>query len=143
MPNANIVEMLGMSSIWKNTFVKLKPRRPFPLKEGKRMNYPCPPAFPYGWEYEIPFQNTDTLLPGLMVVRESFTNELFRNLLASHFGRTTYIWDAWEHRLNADIILQEKPKLVLCMIIESQLDCFLNLQDRKPALEDSVSISKP
>jgi alginate O-acetyltransferase complex protein AlgJ len=140
-PGGNIVEMLGMGSIWKNTHVKLTPIKPLPVSEAVKKNYPIPEKFTYGWEYEMPLKNADTLLPGLVVVRESFVNELFRGLLASHFGHTTYIWDAWEHRLNANVVRQEKPKLVLCMIIESQLDCFLNYQDCQPQLTDSATVS--
>jgi alginate O-acetyltransferase complex protein AlgJ len=129
----NLVDMLGMAEIWKGEVKKLVPLKPLPVHPASGVEYPCPKEFPYADEYEKRYLNTDTTLPGLMVVRESFTNDLFRNLLSSHFGKSLFIWDNWQHRLNADIVKQEKPRVVLCILIESMTDCFENYPDQPPA----------
>jgi alginate O-acetyltransferase complex protein AlgJ len=125
----NVKDMIGMSDVWKDVWCKVQPLKPLPPFTHPEMSYPCPAGFPYCFEYETAYQNSDSTLPGLLVIRESFTNALMRDLLAAHFGRTSYIWDKWEHRLNLDIIRKEKPKLVLCMLVESMVDCFVNYPD--------------
>jgi alginate O-acetyltransferase complex protein AlgJ len=129
MYGGNITRMIGMADIWKDHYSKVSPLRQLPEKNVASRGYPCPKDFAYCSEYEIQRKNTDTTLPGLFVIRDSFTNPLFRDLLASHFGHTTYIWDKWEHKLNFDLVKKEKPKVVLCMVIESMVDCFENYTD--------------
>ncbi len=125
----NILEMIGMADLWKDVHTDLKPAVRLASSEKSGAQYPCPSGFPYCYEYHLVFQNKDSTLPGLLVMRESFTNILMRNLLSAHFGRTSFIWDKWEHRLNLDIVRKEKPKVVLCMVVESLVDCFENFQD--------------
>jgi len=134
MYGGNISRMIGMGDVWREQYRKVTPLRPLPQKSDTLMGYPCPTGFGYCNEYEVERRNTDTTLPTLFVIRDSFTNPLFRDLLSAHFGRTTYIWDKWEHRLNLDLVRKEKPKIVLCMVIESMIDCFENYPEVPPAV---------
>jgi alginate O-acetyltransferase complex protein AlgJ len=120
----NMIGMLGMEWFWKETRKKVNPLHPFRAMERKKMNYAIPSKFAYTDLYEGAFQNTDNNLPGLFVVHESFTTVEMKRFLASSFGRSTFIFDKWEHRLNKDILLQEKPKVVICMLLESFVHCF-------------------
>jgi hypothetical protein len=139
----NLIGMMGLNSVWKNTQTLVQPLHPFPAVPVNKRNYPCPTYFGYCWEYELPMQNRDTTLPGMVVIRESFGNELFRNLLASNFGRTTFIWDNWEHKLNDSIVQVEKPKLVLCEVMEGFIDCFLmHHESRHPDTEQPGKITR-
>jgi hypothetical protein len=125
----NIIRMLGMGAVWKDLYTKVRPLKPLPQINVAAKGYPCPTAFGYCSEYEVQRKNRDTTLPAVFVVRESFTNPFFRDLLSAHFGRSTYIWDKWEHRLNLDLVRKEKPKIVLCIVIESMIDCFESYPD--------------
>ncbi len=116
----NLSAMLGLGDYWRDSMRVVKfNQTDLNVYDRYPEDYPCDTVrFNYCWEYELAFQNTDTTLPGLLVIRDSFTNRMMRTMLASHFGRTTYIWDYWQHKLNKEIIQKEKPKVVLCIMNE-------------------------
>jgi alginate O-acetyltransferase complex protein AlgJ len=94
--------------------------------------YPCDSSwFSYCHEYEFAYQNTDSTLPGLLVIRQSFSNPQFQSLVANHFGRSTFIWDYWQHKLNKEILAKEKPKYVLCIMPENYLRDFIKYPHAK------------
>ena len=114
--------MLGLGDYWKDTLYLLNGPDDSIVHDRNRENYPCDSSwFSYCYQYEVAYQNTDTTLPGLLVIRDSYTNNLMQHLLGSHFGRTTFIWDYWQHKLNLEIVQKEKPKVVLCMMSEQFL----------------------
>lgn len=115
----NLSSMLGLGEDWNDTVSKLHlaARKVVPARI--KENYPCDDSwFSYCYDYECAFGNSDTTLPGLLVIRDSFTNELMQNLLATHYGRSTFIWDYWQHKLNKEILEKEKPDVVLCIMNE-------------------------
>jgi alginate O-acetyltransferase complex protein AlgJ len=145
LSTGNIIAMLGMDKYWHNTFVKAIPRKPWPQHKASLHPYPIPSDFAYVREYEDHRVTSDSTLPSVLIIRDSFTNAIFRDLLSCHFRSSVYIWDKWEHRLNENIIRTEKPRIVLCLVIESMVDCFNNYPD-KPAPKndsDTSAIVKP
>ncbi|MFI5151313.1 MAG: hypothetical protein ACHQRM_16395 [Bacteroidia bacterium] len=132
LQTGNIISMLGMDKIWHNTFVKAVPLHPLPQHQAVFPDYKCPDGFGYPWEYLDKRVTADTALPSVLVIRDSFTNIFLREQLSSHFSSSLYVWDKWEHRLNRNIIAGEKPRIVLCVVIESMVDCFKNYPDAPP-----------
>lgn len=115
----NFSDMLGMGDYWNDTIRTLAYPGSAVVHPRDKENYPCDSSwFSYCVDYEIAWQNADTTLPGLLVIRDSFTNQMMQHLLGSHFGRSTFIWDYWQHKLNKEIFLKEKPKVVLCIMNE-------------------------
>lgn len=115
----DLSNMLGLGRYWNDTMYTLHLAARRLAKVRDKENYPCDNSwFTICEEYELAYGNSDTTLPRLLVIRDSFTNLLMQNLLASHFGRSTFIWDYWQHKLNKEIIDKEQPDVVLCIMNE-------------------------
>lgn len=117
----NYSQILGMRDYWNEPLRTVYFPSDTAVHVRSKENYPCASHFAYCHEYEIPYQNSDTTLPGLLVMRDSYTNTQFQLLLSAHFGRTTFIWDYWQYKLNEEIIANEKPDVVLCIMTETSL----------------------
>lgn len=133
-PAGNITRMINMEKDFVENARYIFPKKENYLQSRSKENYPCPAKFPYCWTYEEVRLNKNLNLPGLLVFRESFTNDLMMDLLGGSFGRSTYIFDSWEHGLDLEILRKEHPDLVICMVMEGFLDCFSNYPS-KPNLK--------
>jgi len=80
--------------------------------------YTAPKGFNYAKSYEERFTNGNKKSPKILIIRDSF-GEYPSSFLKEHFSETVCIFDAWEYKLNPDIIKQEKPDIVLFMVLES------------------------
>ena len=118
----NLSKILGLGNYWNDTLPTIEFHNEGFVHPTDWGLYPCDSAwFSYCHEYSLTWQNQDSTLPGLLVIRDSFTNDLMKKLICSHFGRTTFIWDYWQHKLNKEIVQKEKPKVVIDIMSESYL----------------------
>jgi len=138
-PSGNITRMIDMEFEFTEKARFIFPNKKKHLIERGKANYPCPEGFPYCWTYEEARQGKDSTKPKLLVFRESFTNDLFMDLLGTSFYRSTFIFDSWKHQLDLEIVKKEKPNLVLCIVMEGFLDCFSNYPS-KPSLNKDGTI---
>lgn len=99
-------------------------------KVGPEFGYPVPKRFPYVSAYEVVYNVDNDSLPSLLVIRDSFGKSVIP-YLTEHFSKSTFIFDAWLHRLNEEIVINEQPDIYIQMIVESFLP---NLHDhaKKP-----------
>ena len=88
--------------------------------EVKKAGYPCPKGFAYPWEYEQDGETPLKELPNIVIIRDSYFNAMIPFFFNS-FSRSVAIFDAWKYQENMDIVLQEKPKIVLIVIYEPQI----------------------
>ena len=88
--------------------------------EVKKAGYPCPEGFAYPWEYERDGETPFKELPNIVIIRDSYFNAMLPFFFNS-FSRSVAIFDAWKYQENMDIVLQEKPKIVLIVIYEPQI----------------------
>ena len=51
-------------------------------------------------------------------------------LLSEEFSRTVRIFDAWQYKLNEDIIEKEKPDIVILLALEANLRNLLSSASR-------------
>jgi alginate O-acetyltransferase complex protein AlgJ len=116
--SGNLAEQVGLEGFYIDETVGFIEKKKLAYRPRNKENYPVWSWFGYPWEYERAYQNNDSTLPGLMIIRDSYTNDLLQKLMASHFGRTTVIWDYWQHKLNYHLIKAEKPKVVIDIINE-------------------------
>jgi hypothetical protein len=118
----NLSKILGLGNYWNDTLPTIEFHNESYVHTSAVGLYPCDSSwFSYCSEYSLTWQNQDSTLPGLLVIRDSFTNDLLKKLLCSHFGRTTFIWDYWQHKLNKEIIQKEKPNVVIDIMNEGFL----------------------
>ncbi len=86
-------------------------------RPGSKAGYPPPYWFSYKDEYEVEWEIPDQSMPKLFVIRDSFFS-LPMLYLRENFRKTTVIWDAWMFRPNYTLVEQEKPDIVLLMVVE-------------------------
>lgn len=98
-----------------------------------KKKYPVMKDFPYGDEYETVYMQSDTTLPKVLLIRDSFGKRLIP-YLAEECSKCTAIWDGWHYGLNEDIIKDTKPNFVIYLISESQLKNVMKYQREKTTL---------
>ena len=79
--------------------------------------YTHPHQFSDEKEFCISYTSTDALAPSMMMVRESFGREVIP-IFSKYFSESTYIFDAWQHKLNEDVFDKEKPDIYIQMVYE-------------------------
>lgn len=77
-------------------------------------------GFAYPWEYEHRFVTNRTGQPKIVVIRDSYAGAVIP-FLAPWFRESLFIFDAWQYGDNWDIVVQEKPDIVLVMIYEPHI----------------------
>ena len=88
--------------------------------EVENVGYPCVEGFPYPWEYEMDGETPLKELPSIVVIRDSYFNSVMP-FFNNSFSRSVAIFDAWLYRENMDIVSQEKPDIVLVIMLESHI----------------------
>jgi len=86
----------------------------------KNVGYPCVEGFPYPWEYEVDGETPFKELPNILIIRDSYFSSMIPFFYNS-FSRSVAIYDNWLYGENMDIVLKEKPKIVLLIMAESNI----------------------
>lgn len=112
-----LTNMMGIyDGVYEND-ITCTPVNGYKHKKGKKAKYTPPPKFPYPWSYEKVFVMEDDNLPKLLMTRDSF-GEMIIPYLSEHFSKSVYIFDAWRHNLNRDIVMKEKPDIYVQFVLE-------------------------
>ncbi|HLN53250.1 MAG TPA: hypothetical protein VK212_06035 [Lentimicrobium sp.] len=127
--NGNIAGMLSNISLYSDSVFMLTPKRGFASKVARKNGYPIVQGFAYGWEYENVREIPERKSPRLLVISDSFGSYIFP-FLSEQFGRSVKIFDAWQYKLNEDIITNEQPDVVLLLVLESNIKNILQFQSR-------------
>ncbi len=117
--------MLSNIDNFKDVFFEIKPKLGFKSFEAPKFGYPPPPYFVYPWKYEEDREIKDSKKPRLLIISDSFGENLFP-FLSEKFSRSVKIFDSWQYKLNLDIIRNEKPDVVLLLVLESNIRCILH-----------------
>lgn len=88
--------------------------------KGEKNNYPVPNYFPYKNSYERVYETNNPNLPKLLVIQDSFGTTLMP-FLSEHFSKSVFIFDAWQHELQKEIVLKEEPDIYIQLVLESLL----------------------
>ncbi|HEX2901548.1 MAG TPA: hypothetical protein VHS96_17685, partial [Bacteroidia bacterium] len=95
----------------------------------EKVPYPPIADFPYDWDYESVREIEGRDSPKLLLITDSFGHNIFP-YLAEQFGRSVKIFDGWQYKLNREIVLQERPDVVILMPMEANLRHVLSHQAR-------------
>jgi alginate O-acetyltransferase complex protein AlgJ len=125
----NLSGMLSNIDIFNDFSYQLKPANGFRAQTAPNVGYPCVPGFPYCWEYEKVKEISNSHLPKILIISDSF-GEAFFPFAAENFSRTVKIFDAWQYKLNEDIVNKEKPDIVLLIMLESSIKGLLKFPKR-------------
>lgn len=108
-----------------------------PTREGglisveKKLNKYAPTkGFPYPEEFEHTRYTNNDSLPSVLIIRDSFGEKIFP-FISEQCSKCTAIYDGWEYGLNENIIKEEKPNIVLLLVIESNLKDIMKHQKMK------------
>lgn len=129
--NGNIVSMLSNISGYKDIAVKPVPKSGFKAQDVKLAGYPSIPGFPYPGEYEVDKEVPGSKEPKILIIADSYGKNIFP-FIAEHFSRSVKIFDAWQYKLNEDIVNAEKPDIVLVIALESNLRSLLKYATTNP-----------
>jgi alginate O-acetyltransferase complex protein AlgJ len=92
--------------------------------DGIKRGYESPPNFPYAYDFENVKETGDSSLPNALIIRDSFGDAL-TPLLSENFNHSVYIFDSWKYGPNWKIMESENPDIVLCMVLEKNLEKLL------------------
>lgn len=119
----NIAEMLSESESYVDTVYSVDPKKGYTASKDKPIGYPCIEGFPYCNEFEIRYSiknSSDTSKPKLLIISDSFGAN-FIPFAAEQFGETVKIFDSWQYKLNEPFVRNEKPDVVLLIMLESNM----------------------
>lgn len=125
----SLAKMLGVADKISCYLYHLNPNFEYNTRK-LESKYPSPERFPYSWAYENRFQNSNTRLPRLMMINDSFGEYLFHNT-SDHFSYSIFLFDNWEYNLHAKKVLEEKPDLFIICAYESFLPQILDNTNRE------------
>jgi alginate O-acetyltransferase complex protein AlgJ len=120
----NLATMIGLYEFLHETYQKTHILHPKSVV-GAKAGYPSPKGFSYPDEYELVYQNPDTTLPRIVVIRDSFFTALLP-YMSENFSKSIYIFDNWKYERQEEIVTREKPDIVLLMLLESNLSQVLS-----------------
>ena len=123
----DLLKMIGNVSFLKEFENVPVLDKPMMAKEVSKSNYKAPKDFVYPNLFEYDRETSDTTKPKLLIISDSFGENIFP-YLAENFKRTVRIWDAWQYKLNEEIVEIEKPNIFLLIVHEKNLKLILNFQ---------------
>jgi len=111
-PGGDLAGMLLLSDAIPERFITMEPLAPNRAKPALPRGY-ANPATLSGRDLVIR-ETGDATLPNAVIFRDSFSTLLWP-FLAERFNRSVFIW---EHRFQPDIVLAEKPDVVIYEAVE-------------------------
>ncbi len=112
-----LTNMMGIyDGIYENK-ITIKPTFKRKSKVGKEAKYPIPKGFGYPTDFEMVYETNNDSLPNILVIRDSFGN-MIMPFMREHFNKSVFIFDAWHHEFNKNIVLNEKPDIYMQFILE-------------------------
>jgi alginate O-acetyltransferase complex protein AlgJ len=127
----NIVSMISNIGKFTDYAYKMEPKSGFKAQKVKSAKYPVTEGFPYPWDFEHDLEIPGSDKPRILLITDSF-GERIMPFIAEEFSRSVKIFDAWQYKLNEDIIDSEKPDVVLVITLESSLRSLLEYRSTPP-----------
>ncbi|MEZ5195806.1 MAG: hypothetical protein R2764_05250 [Bacteroidales bacterium] len=114
----NTADLMNLMMAFNDTEYNLQPNGIRKAQKMPDVGYPAPQYFGYKDQYEEVYSTGNDSLPDILFIRDSFGNALIPYLTES-FNRSVCIFDAWNYTANEHIIENEKPDIVLYVVLES------------------------
>lgn len=114
----NTANLMNLMDEFTDTEYILHPNKQFNAKQMPDIGYPIPESFGYKERFEEIYSTNNDTLPDILFIRDSFGNALIPYLTES-FNQSICIFDAWNYTANEHIIKNEKPDIVLYVVLES------------------------
>lgn len=125
----NIAQMLSGIGNYSDYTFQLIPKSGFQAQDVTPAGYPVVKGFPYPADYEKDKEIKGSAKPKILIITDSYGVNIFP-FIAEGFGRSVKIFDAWQYKLNEDLVNAEKPDIVLLIALESNVRTLLKYQSR-------------
>lgn len=124
-PGGDLADLLNLQEdVFRETYITVRPLAPFRAREGR----PTPGFRPRApWVRLVASECPAGEVASAVMVRDSFAHQLMP-FLSEHFRRIVYVWD-WELHAFPDVILKERPSVVIDQMAERSL---LNIMPKNP-----------
>ena len=119
----DLAGMMGLTHVMRETDLQLRPKRP------RQAVVIQPRGVPLDYETgRIVATIPGSPLPHAVVFRDSFFSRL-APFVAEHFGRTVFVW---QNDFDPDVVLEERPAIVIQEIVGRHLYTFLPTPELVP-----------
>lgn len=125
----NLSGMLSNTQLFTDSVYELTPKNGYKSINYKKVGYPVVQGFPYSWDYEVVREIPQSKKPKILIISDSFGDNIYPYISES-FSRSVKIFDAWQYKLNEDIVNKENPDVVLLIVLESNIRSILSYQSR-------------
>lgn len=115
--SGNMAMMTSLEKYCPENFVALTEKNKIFAHDGIKRGYKVPKNIS-DWDYEIVKVNENGKKLKVLIIRDSFTLLLIR-YLQEHFRESVFIHDEWKYRMREDLILKEKPDVVINIMVET------------------------
>lgn len=126
----NMAQMMSLEKEYPEKFVRLAERKPVEGHDGIKRGYPVPDGIS-DWDYEIVKVNEKGKNLKCLVIRDSYTLLLVR-YLQEHFRESVFIHSQWKYEMHEELILKEKPDIVINIMVETGIDKLLEFPFTPP-----------
>lgn len=120
----NLANMIGLDHLLKETNFSFEVKNK-KATEAPKQNYKSIPGFAYPEEFETVSEIKNSNLAKALIIRDSYINAMMPFLNES-FSKTTYIFDAWQYKLNEEILKNELPDIFILEIYEPHISNILD-----------------
>jgi hypothetical protein len=121
----NMANMLDVSKETPEHFVKLTEKYQPNGHNGIKKGYSALPGIS-PLEAELVTENEKAPKLKCLIIRDSFTL-LMMKFLKEHFSKCVFIHDAFMFRMREDMILKEKPDIILTIALETRMHEIINI----------------
>lgn len=115
----DIVAMMGKEEEIRDTFIEYYPIGGFNFKESSLGNYTPPAPKIFSPEISVTAFESDASELTAVIFKDSYGGYM-QQFINPHFKRSVYIW-GHDYYLNKDVVQEEKPDLVIHIIVERYL----------------------
>jgi len=137
----SIAKMLGVQDSLIDYRLHLNPNFTTSIKRLPQ-KYKSPERFPYPGSYERRFESGNDSLPRMMMINDSF-GEYYYNFLPEYFSYSIFLFDAWEFKLHAQKVIEEKPDIFIISTFEgfipNIIDNIYREENKMPNTNSSIS----
>ena len=137
----NMAGMLNVEKEYPENFITLTEKFKTYGHDGIKKGYKTLPLIGQS-EYEIVKENNHGKKLKCLIIRDSFTMLLIK-FFQEHFAKTILIHDQWMYRLREDLVLKEKPDIILNIALESRIKNIIDVPfalSADQALEKQIGI---
>ncbi|MEO0311223.1 MAG: hypothetical protein RIQ89_880 [Bacteroidota bacterium] len=137
--SGNLAMMLSNTKIFNDSVFYYHPVHGYQSVEKEKVGYPPVDQFAYASEYEYVRETKGDKKLKLLMISDSFGANIF-TFLSESFGRSVKIFDAWQYKLNENIVAAEKPDVVMVVALESNIKNLLRYLSNKN-VGDSIQVN--